>query len=65
MPHTKPPQRMPCDWLKKNPDKPITTMELGDTFRFQGPVWYLVWGTDKVGYAAYVDANTGTVRKHK
>jgi len=52
-------------WLKKNPNKGITTVELGDTFKFQGPVWYMMWGDKKSGYVAYVDATTGAVRKSK
>ena len=52
-------------WLKKNPNKGITTVELGDTFKFQGPVWYIMWGDKKSGYVAYVDATTGAVRKSK
>lgn len=52
-------------WLKKNPNKEITAFELGDTFKFQGPVWYLMWGDKTSGYVAYVDATTGAVRKNK
>lgn len=52
-------------WLKKNPDKPLTALALGNTFRFQAPVWYLMWGDKKSGYVAYVDANSGKVLKQK
>jgi hypothetical protein len=52
-------------WLKKNPDKPLTALALGNTFRFHAPVWYLMWGDKKSGYVAYVDANTGKVLKQK
>jgi hypothetical protein len=52
-------------WLKKNPDKTLTALALGDTFRFQAPVWYLMWGDKKSGYVAYVDANSGKVLKQK
>jgi len=52
-------------WLKKNPTKTTTAFELGDTFKFQGPVWYIMWGDKKSGFVAYVDATTGAVRKTK
>lgn len=52
-------------WLKKNPTKKITAFELGDTFKFQGPVWYIMWGEKSGGFVAYVDATTGAVRKGK
>jgi len=45
-------------WLKKHPDMPAT-MALGKTSRFPGPVWYIQWGTRKLGYAAFVNATTG------
>lgn len=51
-------------WLKKNPDTQ-PSLELGNTYRFQAPVWYLVWGDKKSGYVAFVDANTGKVLKKK
>jgi hypothetical protein len=55
-----------ADWLKKNPDKKLTTIALGNTFRFQTPVWYVLWGDPKTGgYVAYVDANSGKVLKAK
>jgi hypothetical protein len=52
-------------WLKKNPDKPLSSFALGNTFRFQAPVWYLMWGDKKSGYVAFVDANSGKVLKQK
>ncbi len=54
-----------AEWLKKNPDKEVTTLEVGDTSRFNAPVWYVMWGAKKAGYAAFVDANTGNVLKLK
>jgi len=45
-------------WLKKHPDMPVA-MALGKTSRFPGPVWYIQWGTNKLGYAAFVNATTG------
>ena len=53
-----------AEWLKKNPDKPLSTFEIGDTYRFETPVWYVVWGTKKSGYATFVDASSGKVMKH-
>jgi hypothetical protein len=52
-------------WLKKNPDKALSSFALGNTSRFQAPVWYLMWGDKKSGYVAYVDANSGKVLKQK
>jgi hypothetical protein len=55
-----------ADWLKKNPDKPISTVEIGETYRLPAPVWFVMWGNKKAGgYAALVDANSGQVVKHK
>jgi hypothetical protein len=45
-------------WLTKHPDMPVS-MALGKTSHFSGPVWYIQWGTKKLGYAAYVNATTG------
>jgi hypothetical protein len=52
-------------YLKKNPDKKLTSLELGNTYRFQAPVWYLMWGDKKSGYVAFVDATAGKVLKNK
>jgi hypothetical protein len=52
-------------WLAKNPDKKLSSFQLGDTFRFTDPVWYLTWGDTKSGYGAVVNANTGKVLKSK
>jgi hypothetical protein len=55
-----------ADWLKKNPDKKLSTIALGNTYRFQMPVWYIVWGDAKTGgYVAYVDATSGKVLMKK
>lgn len=49
-------------WLKKHPNqKP--TFRLGNASRFAAPVWYVMWGTSKNGYAAIVNATTGTIVK--
>jgi hypothetical protein len=53
-----------AEWLKQNPGKQISTLEVGDTYKFQGPVWHLVWGDKKSGYATFVDGNSGKVLKH-
>ena len=52
-------------WLKKNPGKALSSFALGNTFRFQAPVWYLMWGDKKSGYVAFIDANSGKVLKQK
>jgi len=49
-------------WLKKHPDLPVA-LALGKTSRFSGPVWYIQWGTKKLGYAAFVNATTGDFSK--
>ena len=50
-------------WIKKNPDKKVTTFQLGNGYSFPSPVWYVVWGDKKSGYVAYVNASTGKVMK--
>jgi hypothetical protein len=50
-------------WLKKNPDKKLTTFQLGNGYSFSAPVWYAEWGTKKAGYVAIVNATTGKVLK--
>jgi hypothetical protein len=52
-------------WLKKNPDKALSSFALGNTYRFQAPVWYLMWGDKKSGFVAFIDANSGKVLKQK
>lgn len=51
-----------ADWLKDpaNAAKPWT-MALGSAARFPSPVWYIVFGSEKGGYQAYVSATTGNV----
>ncbi|HEY3826363.1 MAG TPA: hypothetical protein VGL82_17480 [Bryobacteraceae bacterium] len=50
------------DWLKDpaNAGKPVS-MELGAASRFPAPVWYVLFGTSKLGFVAYVSATTGNV----
>ncbi len=45
-------------WVKRHPDKKAA-LALGSTARFPRPVWLVMWGTTKSGYAVYVDATTG------
>jgi hypothetical protein len=52
-----------AEWLKKNAGKEVSALEMGDSYRFPEPVWYVMWGTKSAGYAAYVDANSGKVLK--
>jgi hypothetical protein len=51
-----------ADWLKTHPDQKAT-FQLGNASRFAAPVWYVQWGTSKNGYAALVNATTGTLVK--
>ena len=51
-------------WLKKNQDKPLSSFELGNAYRYEAPVWFLMWGTKKGGYSAFVNASTGKVLKN-
>jgi hypothetical protein len=51
--------------LKKQPKLEVTEFEAGDTYKFPAPVWYILWGTQKAGYAALVDASSGKVMKGK
>jgi hypothetical protein len=51
-----------ADWLKKHPNQKAT-MRLGNASRFAAPVWYVMWGTNKNGYAALVNATTGAIVK--
>jgi hypothetical protein len=52
-------------WLKKNRAKGLSSFALGDSDRFQVPVWLMMWGDKKSGYLAFVDANSGKVLKSK
>jgi hypothetical protein len=54
-----------ADWLKKNPDKPLSELDLGSTFTFRTPTWYVQWGDKKSGYVVLVDASTGAIFKSK
>jgi hypothetical protein len=52
-------------WLKKNPEKKLSTVELSNNASYQVPTWYFLWGDKKLGYAAFVNATTGKVVKAK
>ena len=49
-------------WVKKHPGKKVA-FSLGSAARFPAPVWFIIWGDAKSGYAVYVNATTGTVIK--
>jgi hypothetical protein len=49
-------------WLKTHPNEKAT-FRLGNASRFAAPVWYVMWGTTKNGYAALVNATTGAIEK--
>ncbi len=52
-------------WIAKNPDKPLTSLELGSNYDFKSPVWYVAWGDKKAGYIGLVNATSGTLYKSK
>jgi len=51
-----------ADWLKTHPDQKVS-FRLGNGSKFPSPVWYIMWGTEKNGYAALVNATTGVIVK--
>jgi hypothetical protein len=51
-------------WAKAHPDKDVS-FSLGNDSRFSGPVWYVLWGDSKSGYAVLVSAKTGAVANQK
>lgn len=51
-----------ASWLKAHPNM-NATFRLGSNSRYPAPVWYIMWGTTKNGYAALVNAVTGAVVK--
>jgi hypothetical protein len=49
-----------AEWLKTHQEsKP--TFRLGNASRFGAPVWYVQWGSTSNGYAALVNATTGSI----
>ncbi|HVT99851.1 MAG TPA: hypothetical protein VHE33_20295 [Acidobacteriaceae bacterium] len=51
--------------LKTKPDLKVTDFEVGATSKFPTPVWYILWGSKKAGFAAVVDGSSGKVMKGK
>jgi hypothetical protein len=50
------------DWLKENnnAEKPVS-MSLGAAARFPAPIWYILFGDNKLGFVAVVNASTGNI----
>jgi hypothetical protein len=51
-------------WLKKHPNKAMT-LSLVSSSRFASPIWFIMWGNTKDGYAAFVNATTGEMLSGK
>lgn len=51
-------------WVAQHPDKDFSCT-LGNAQRFQAPVWYVLWGDSKSGYAVFVDAKSGAIVNQK
>ncbi|HLW55620.1 MAG TPA: hypothetical protein VKW06_22520 [Candidatus Angelobacter sp.] len=51
-------------WVKEHPDKEFSCT-LGNAERFKDPVWYVLWGDSKSGYAVFVDAKSGAIVNKK
>ncbi len=49
-------------WLRRHPGQKVN-ITLASTARFGAPVWYIMWGTRKSGFLAFVNATTGTAMK--
>jgi len=49
-------------WLKSHPGKKAS-LYLGSSAQFPSPVWLVIWGTTKDGYAVYLNATTGAIMK--
>lgn len=46
-------------WLEKHPGDQPTSVKLGNASEFPAPVWLVIYGNDKEGYRALINANTG------
>ncbi len=46
-------------WVKEHPGKEAVFTLGNNSTRFHAPVWYVLWGNTKSGYAAFVNATTG------
>jgi hypothetical protein len=51
-------------WLKKHPNKPVM-LSLVAGARFASPIYFIMWGDKKDGYAAFVNATTGELMSGK
>jgi hypothetical protein len=49
-----------ASWIKDNPGK-SAAIKLGFATRFPAPVWYILFGDEKSGFAAYVNSATGNM----
>ena len=54
-----------ADWLKKNPKIELATLDLGSTYQYRAPAWYVSWGDKKNGYIVLIDATSGNIYSHK
>jgi hypothetical protein len=48
-----------ADWRKSHADVPLNEMSMGAAARFNGPVWYFLWGDKKNGFFQLISASTG------
>ena len=51
-------------FVKTHKDKPVSFL-LGKSAKFSSPVWYVLWGDQKLGYSVFVNATTGQVMPGK
>jgi hypothetical protein len=49
-------------WLKSNPGKEVSYY-LGKESKYPAPVWGVLWGSEKSGYLAVVNALDGSIQK--
>jgi len=49
-------------WVKAHPGEKVS-FRLGNASKYAAPVWYIMWGSQKNGFAALVNATTGVVVK--
>jgi hypothetical protein len=45
-------------WVKTHPDRKVS-FSLGSASRYPNPMWYVLWGNEKTGYAVLVNVVTG------
>lgn len=51
-------------FLKTHPNKAVSFL-LGKNAKFANPVWYILWGDNKLGYSVFVNATTGQLMPGK